>query len=371
MKKNKNPGALVVSPSMAITDAIPVILFSFSAVFIALIFKSVLFCIGAVLCVLAGLGKVTWKLIKAFSDKDVRLLFVQMRVLMPTGFLLIIISLFVDKADFSAVWKNVTGFPCVIFFAAGLAGMIAMTVLAIVTDPGSRRANIIEQTVNSVAQLCFLLGIIIIWYSSDSYKADDLAIECIADTVTVTVSQTDTGLFFDGPGTEKALVFYPGGKVEYTAYTPLMRKIAEEGIDCFLCEMPYNLAVFGIDTADKIIENYSYNKWYIGGHSLGGAMASTFANERDDISGLVLMGAYPTSQPNCPTLIIYGSNDGVINRSKLKDGISFDGVTAIEIPGGNHAQFGSYGNQAGDNNADITREEQWNITANAVVRFAD
>lgn len=371
MKKNKNPGALVVSPSMAITDAIPVILFSFSAVFIALIFKSVLFCIGTALCVIAGLGKVAWKLIKAFSKKDIRLLFVQMRAVMPIGFLLIIISLFVDNADFSAVWKNITGFPCVIFFAAGLAGMVAMSVLAVVTDPGSKRANIIEQAVNSVAQLCFLFGIIIIWYSSDSYKADNTAKECIAGTETVTVSQTDTGLFFDGPGTEKALVFYPGAKVEYTAYAPLMRKISEEGTDCFLCEMPYNLAVFGINTADKIIENYSYNKWYIGGHSLGGAMASTYANGRDDISGLVLMGAYPTAEPGCPTLIIYGSNDGVINRSKLEQGVSFDGATVAEISGGNHAQFGSYGVQTGDHNADITREEQWDITVKVVSEFTD
>lgn len=371
MKKNKNPDALVVSPAMAITDAIPVILFIVSAVLIALIFKSVLFCAGAALCILAGLGKVAWKLIKAFSEKDIRLLFVQMRVLMPIGFLLIIISLFVDNADFSAVWKNITDFPCVIFFSLGFAGIVAMSVLAVVTDPGSRCANITEQAVNSMAQLCFLLGIIIIWYSSDSYKADDFVKECIANTETVTVSQTDTGIFFDGPGTEKALVFYPGAKVEYIAYSPLMRKIAEEGIDCFLCEMPYNLAVFGINTADKIIENYSYNKWYIGGHSLGGAMASAYANGREDISGLVLMGAYPTAQPDCPALIIYGSNDGVINRSKLEYGISFDGITVVEIPGGNHAQFGSYGDQAGDNKADITNEEQWDTTANAVSVFAD
>ena len=164
MRNKKDPGALEPTLSMALTDAIPVVLFGASAVFVSLIFRNVLFCIGAALCVLAGLGNVSWKLIKAVSGRDVRLLFVQMRVLMPAGFLLIILSLFIGGADLSAVWKNVTGFPCVILFAAGCAGMIAMMVLGITADPGNSRANWLEQTVNAVSQLCFLLGVIIIWY---------------------------------------------------------------------------------------------------------------------------------------------------------------------------------------------------------------
>lgn len=362
MKKKKDPGALAASPMMALTDALPVIFFGASAVFISLIYGSVLFGIGAALCVLAGLGKVLWKLIKAISGRDVRPLFMQMRVLMPLGFVLMIISLFVDGADFSAVWKNMTGFPCIIFFAAGFAGMVAMMILAFAADPGSARANWTEQTINAVAQLCFLLGIIIIWYSSDSYAAADEAAEYLSDE-TVIVRETDFGLAFDGAGTDSALIFYPGGKVEYTAYAPLMIKIAQSGVDCFLCEMPYNLAVFDINAADRVMKEYDYENWYIGGHSLGGAMASSFAGGRDDISGLVLMGAYPVSQPNCPALIIYGSNDGVVNRSKLAAGLSYDNTTAVEISGGNHAGFGCYGAQEGDNAAEITPEEQWDITA--------
>ena len=371
MKKKKDPGALVSSPMMALMDALPVVFFGVTAVFISLMFGSVLFCIGAALCVLAGVGKVLWKLIKALGGKNIRLLFVQLRVLMPVGFALIIVSLFVDGADFSAVWKNIIGFPCVIFFAAGCVGMIAMIVLAAVADPGSARANWIEQSVNAAAQLCFLLGVIIIWYSSDSYAATDRAAEYLAGTETTTVSETDFGLFFDGPGDEAALVFYPGGKVEYTAYAPLMFKIAESGTDCFLCEMPYNLAVFGINTADKVMNEYSYNMWFVGGHSLGGAMAASFAEGREDISGLVLLGAYPVSQPNCHTILIYGSNDGVVNREKLETGLSYENTAGFQISGGNHAGFGCYGRQAGDGEAEITPEEQWDITAKAVREFID
>lgn len=371
MKKKKDPGALSSSPVMALTDAFPVVFFGASAVFISLIFGSALFCAGAALCVLAGLGKVLWKLIKATAGKDIRLLFIQMRVLMPVGFLLIIASLFVDRADFSAVWKNITGFPCVILFAAGCAGMAAMIVLGIAADPGSARANWIEQTVNGIAQLCFLLGIIVIWYASDSYAAGDEAVKCLSGSETTTVCETDFGLFFDGPGSDSALVFYPGGKVEYTAYAPLMLKIAEGGTDCFLCEMPYNLAVFDINAADKVMSEYSYDKWYLGGHSLGGAMAASFAGGRRDISGLVLMGAYPESQPGCAALIIYGSNDGVVNRSRLKKGLDYDNTTSVEIHGGNHAWFGCYGKQDGDNDAAITHEEQWDITEKAFRYFVN
>lgn len=167
----------------------------------------------------------------------------------------------------------------------------------------------------------------------------------------------------------RKLVFYHGGKVEYTSYAPLMLKIAESGTDCFLCEMPYDLAVFGINAADKVMDDYSYDRWYIGGHSLGGAMAAVYAGGRADISGLVLLGAYPVSQPGCPSLLVYGSKDGVVDRAKLTAGISYDNTTVVEIPGGNHAGFGCYGSQSGDNEPDISGEEQWNITAAAVRDF--
>ena len=207
MRKKKDPGALASSPSMALTDALPVLFFAASAVLVSLTFKSVLFCIGAALCVLAGLGKVLWKLIKAINGRNIRVLFLQMRALMPAGFLLIIISLFADHADFYAVWRNITGFPCVLLFSAGALCMTAMAVLALTADPGSSRANRTEQTVNAAGQLFILLGVAIIWYASDSYAATDKADAYLSGNASVAVSETDSGLFFDGPGSESALIF--------------------------------------------------------------------------------------------------------------------------------------------------------------------
>jgi len=41
----------------------------------------------------------------------------------------------------------------------------------------------------------------------------------------------------------------------------------------------------------------------------------------------------------------------------------------VVIDGGNHAQFGSYGFQPGDNEATISPEEQWTQISTATVEF--
>ena len=65
-----------------------------------------------------------------------------------------------------------------------------------------------------------------------------------------------------------------------------------------------------------------------------------------------------------PTLALYGSEDGLLNKEKLEGT-----ANVIEIPGGNHAYFGNYGEQRGDGAATITREEQQRITAQEISAF--
>ena len=108
---------------------------------------------------------------------------------------------------------------------------------------------------------------------------------------TVTVSEIREGRLFDGPGERDALIFYPGAKVEAAAYAPLLRKLAENGVDCFLVEMPLGLAIFGVNKADRLLKRYDYDRWYLAGHSLGGAMAAQYAAKHADaLSGLFLLG---------------------------------------------------------------------------------
>ena len=118
-------------------------------------------------------------------------------------------------------------------------------------------------------------------------------------------------------------IFYPGGKVEISAYEPLMQACAAQDILCVLVSMPFHLAVFDKNAADGIQEQYpQIDSWYIGGHSLGGAMAASYVSKHaDSFDGLILLGAYSTadiSETALRVLSVYGSEDGVLNRSKYE-----------------------------------------------------
>ncbi len=197
------------------------------------------------------------------------------------------------------------------------------------------------------------------------YPADTTANTLLENADSITVY--DNYLVINGSTTtDTAIIFYPGAKVEYTAYLPLLYSIATQcDVMVVLVEMPFNMAFFGIDRADDIIDTYTYiDHWYMMGHSLGGAMASSYAsNHTDTIDGLIVLGSYvygdyPTSQ----SLTIYGSlND-------QSDSIDYtDNIVVIE--GGNHAQFGNYGFQSGDEVATITDIEQQAQTVTAVYEF--
>ena len=175
---------------------------------------------------------------------------------------------------------------------------------------------------------------------------------------------------------EAGLIFYPGGKVEYTAYAPLLRMLAEEGILCVALEMPLNLAVLDMNAADGVPERFAeVDDWYIGGHSLGGSMAASHAAENTGTyEGLILLASYSTAdlrESGLDVLSIYGSEDGVLNMGKYAEYAVNLPVDTVEylIDGGNHAQFGSYGHQEGDGAAGITAEVQTALSAAEIVDF--
>ena len=126
------------------------------------------------------------------------------------------------------------------------------------------------------------------------------------------------------------------------------------------------MAIFDSDAAaDVITDHPEIQHWYIAGHSMGGAMASSFAADHSsDIDGLILLGAYIYGDyPDNDTLTIYGSlNESVAEKITYDDNI-------VVIEGGNHAQFGNYGPQDGDKPATISAEEQQIETVDAMAAF--
>ncbi len=151
-----------------------------------------------------------------------------------------------------------------------------------------------------------------------------------------------------------------------TAYLPLLEQLRENGLTCVLVKMPFRLAVFDIRAANAVYGRFpSISRWYLAGHSLGGAMASSYVpGNENKLAGLILLGTYPVNDSPIPTLAIYGSEDLQLDLSKLTTV-----ANQLEIQGGNHAYFGNYGEQTGDGTAAISREEQQAQAVTAILAF--
>ncbi len=176
----------------------------------------------------------------------------------------------------------------------------------------------------------------------------------------------------------QGLILYPGGRVDYRAYAPLANRIASQGYLVILTQMPFNLAVTQPAKALQVIEAYpSIQNWSIGGHSLGGAMAANFVrNHPGLVRGLVLWAAYPAesdSLVNQPVQVIsiYGTQDGLATVEKTQNSRRLLPETTrfVAIEGGNHAQFGDYGEQSGDQPALISWREQQELIVRSTVQF--
>jgi Alpha/beta hydrolase family len=181
-----------------------------------------------------------------------------------------------------------------------------------------------------------------------------------------------------GEKPKTGLILYPGGRVDPIAYASLAKEIASKGYLVVIQPAPLNLAVLSPGMADEIIQAYpEIEQWAIGGHSLGGAMAATYAkNHPADIKGLLLMAAYPSAQIDLSTSglavsSLYGTRDGVATRDKIDNSRQRlpPETKWVAIEGGNLAQFGWYGEQPGDNTATISREAQQAITVQAALEL--
>ncbi len=217
----------------------------------------------------------------------------------------------------------------------------------------------------------------VIWASNPAQPMPE-ALAALESSAQVTV-ETEPWLTFT-PATESPLggfIFYPGGLVDARAYAPAAHAIAAAGYQVVIVPMPLNLAVFAPNRAEQVMAAYpAIEPWSIGGHSLGGAMAASYVYQHpEQMKNLILWAAYPPgnsglNESEIAVSSIFGTLDGVAtpeeieaSRASLPAGTEF-----VAIEGGNHAQFGWYGDQDGDNPATISREEQQRQTIEATLR---
>ncbi len=222
--------------------------------------------------------------------------------------------------------------------------------------------------------LCIVGGFCFYRYVNDFYVANEEVMSVVKDSKTVSMIDYDDYICFNVDNASAGLIFYPGAKIESEAYVPLMNSLASQGILCILLRVPFRLAIFDINGANGIMEKFGQVKsWYVGGHSLGGAMASYYIKDHaGEYDGLILLAAYSSkdiSQMNLNVISIYGSEDKVLSLKKYEKYKSYlpDNYKEYIIEGGCHSYFGSYGIQDGDGKPTISNQKQIEETVSFIV----
>lgn len=186
-------------------------------------------------------------------------------------------------------------------------------------------------------------------------------------------------LFFEGGKDNPAVIFYQGALIENESYAVWANEVAKAGYSVYLLKQPLNLAVFGQNDAGRLIEREKISKYVIGGHSLGAVMGSRFAHEHltdERLKGVIFLAGYPDKKGSLndfrgAVLSITGTNDSVLNQENFFEAKDYLPATTVfeEIQGGNHAGFGSYGQQKGDSKPEINGDEQQEIISDLLIQW--
>lgn len=237
-----------------------------------------------------------------------------------------------------------------------------------------------KQGINIFLIVLFVGISLFISWARNAYPASDIALQALESDDLVVVKEESGLITFEpvNPQSDIGFIFYPGGRVDYRAYAPILHQIAARGYFVALVPVPLNMAIFNTNAASQVMELFpNIQHWVVSGHSLGGVAAASYASAHlGEIDGLVIWASYPGNDSlkdtNIKALTIYGTKnmDGDtqlnISQSRLPESAQF-----ITIEGGNHAQFGSYGPQKGDSPATITAEEQWAQATEITVQFLE
>jgi predicted esterase len=229
-------------------------------------------------------------------------------------------------------------------------------------------------------------GILFFLWMANSVRAQGFDRSILENDPAITVEETNRFISFRPNLNPQptGFIFFPGGLVQPEAYAPMSRAIAEQGFNVFIVKLPFGSAPLASQEADVMKQtlsimdtNVSIQYWVVGGHSRGAAIASRFAYlYGDQFDGLILIGtshpkekAFDLSDATLAVTKIYASNDGLASVEEVKANAIYlpDDTNWVLIEGGNHGQFGYYGAQLGDNAATISREQQQELTVEAVL----
>lgn len=217
--------------------------------------------------------------------------------------------------------------------------------------------------------LLAICSIILLVVKNKEYQPSNTAQQASSTSTVV-----DNTIKFSGDDSKPMVIFYPGALVEPKSYSIWAQKVAQAGFSVYIVRFPLDLAVLNANAAKKIQKNHQY---IIGGHSLGGTMASRYAkNNSQKLLGVFFLASYPEKkgdlhETNVPVLSLTATKDGVLNYTNYQKAKKLLPNNTIyeQISGGNHAGFGSYGKQSGDNSATISNVKQQNIISKLLINW--
>ncbi|MGX7418533.1 alpha/beta hydrolase [Carnobacterium gallinarum] len=234
-----------------------------------------------------------------------------------------------------------------------------------------------------ISSLVVLIFIIIggfYFLMQTTYLPSKAALTTLQTTDSIKVIQTKNVTVFEPISMPKpiSVLFYQGALVDEASYGIWAKQLAEAGYSTYLIHQPLNLAVLGENRAETILADYPITNYVIGGHSLGGVMASRFAHNHldDSLKGVFFLASYPDKKgtlatSKLPVLSLTGSNDGVLDWESYESSKAYlpTSTQFKTIEGGNHAGFGSYGDQKGDSKATISNQQQQQVISQDLISW--
>jgi hypothetical protein len=306
------------------------------------------------------------------------------------GLVLLVVPLWALFTRLGAIWNGHPAYPTTLLVTAGAGLMlIAFAMYPWRRDPepngppweadepggGSTRrggaANPAERRRHGwlaagrilIAILALLVVGLLGWLRPFEAGPDALAALNSDGSVSVVDTPTTIELFPVGPEPPTVgLVFSPGARVDSRAYAALLRPIAEAGYLVVILKEPFGLAITQVgQAAGPIADHPEISTWAVGGHSLGGVSAASFAADNPaTVSGLLFWASYPNGDLSTTILqveSISGSNDGLTTPADIEESRPNlpPGTTFTVIDGAVHAFFADYGEQPGDGQPTIDR----------------
>jgi hypothetical protein len=284
-------------------------------------------------------------------------------------------------------WVLVTALPAVIHGHPAYAIVLALTVggglWALWLHRRTRPPVTGWRRIGSVALVVGAVGwLVVVWWSRP-FSAQEPALEAMESDASVTVTESATRIVLE-PSADRAatsVFFQPGAKVEARAYAAVLRPLVESGHRVVIVKQPMGIAFLSLGAFDSVRSDFpDASAWVLGGHSLGGTVASMQADAADSdpqgpARGLLLYASYPGSDISdslvTSVLSISGTNDGLAtpqdieaSKADLPGSAEF-----VPIEGAVHAFFGDYGPQPGDGEPAISHDEARTQIGNASVEF--